>query len=65
MSIRSWLLLIAIVVNLFSLEYSRPFYSMFFFVSVIKLILEFWGILGENNKDAKKKQSFGSTMTFS
>ncbi len=53
MSVRSWLLLTATVVNLFSLEYSRPFFSMFIFVSYICLTLDLWGALRNDNKDIK------------
>ncbi len=50
MNVRSWLLLIATVVNLFSLEYSRPFFSMFFFISYLYLLSDLWGIFRKENK---------------
>ena len=53
MSVRSWLLLTATVVHLFSLEHSRLFYSMFFFVSYLYLISDLWGALRNDNKDIK------------
>lgn len=54
MSVRSWLLLTGTVVNFFSLEYSRPFYSMFFFISYLQLISDLFGT--KNNKDVEKEK---------
>lgn len=48
MSVRSFVLLLVIAVNLFSEEISKSFYSLFFLISIITAISELWNIFRKN-----------------
>lgn len=50
MSVRSFILLLAIAVNLFSEEISKSFYSLFFLISIITAVSELWNII-KNKKE--------------